>query len=87
MRTPQLVLGFLACAALARCGAVKTAPDADLRAAARAHRELREEATADPPPVTSGCDELRYTSGQGSEADSSPTRPAHDGPPPNGPEA
>lgn len=35
MRTPQFVLGFLTCAALAGCGAVKTAPDADLRAAAQ----------------------------------------------------
>jgi hypothetical protein len=34
MRTPLLVLGFFACASMAGCGAVKTAPDADLRAAA-----------------------------------------------------
>lgn len=35
MRTPQFVLGFLTCAALTGCGAAKTAPDADLRAAAQ----------------------------------------------------
>ncbi len=35
MRTLQFVLGFLACSAMAACGAVKTAPDSDLRAAAQ----------------------------------------------------
>jgi len=35
MRQPLLILGFLACAALVGCSAVKTAPDADLRAAAQ----------------------------------------------------
>ena len=35
MRTTLLGLGLLACSALAGCGAVKTAPDADLRAAAQ----------------------------------------------------
>jgi len=35
MRTTLLGLGLLACSALAGCGAVKTAPDADLQAAVR----------------------------------------------------